>query len=422
MLSGISKERIYDKLIMKKRIGLIICILIVLISAGCWNKKEPKDLAIVNSIIYNKTQDGTYEVTVEILDLTGSGKKSGTGGGGGEGSSKNFTTETARGSSYREALANVSTSIEKSIYGGHNHIRFFTESAAKDDMAATIDYLLRDHLTDETPLMVVIKGDEPDKIYESAIGLSDSVGVFIDSMEVTQQKTSSRSVFVTTLDFTRDFFNDGKEPVAGVVQVVKSKPEKQDTKTSSSQEGEDKERILYEGLAAFKGDKLVGFYDGAETCAYNFITGKIGVAVLTVPYKDAAAVCEIAKASTDIKTKIDGETASVDVKIKAQIRVIGFGADEDPSDPETMKKIENEFNQNLLPQIAAVIEKAQKEFRSDIFGFGQKVHAQNPEDWKRIKEQWDQIFPTATVTISVESEVVQTSETKDSVLSEFSEE
>ena len=89
---------------MMKKIGLIICLLIVLISAGCWNKKEPKDLAIVNSIIYNKTQDGSYEVTVEILDLSGSGKKSVTGGGSSGGSSgKNFVTETARGNSFREA-------------------------------------------------------------------------------------------------------------------------------------------------------------------------------------------------------------------------------------------------------------------------------------------------------------------------------
>ncbi len=405
---------------MKKKIGLILCILIVLLSAGCWNKKEPKDLAIINSIIYNKTQDGQYEVTVEFLDLTGSGKKSGTGGGGGESAGKNFTTETATGTSFREALAHVSSTIEKSIYGGHNHVRFFTESAAKDHMAATVDYLLRDHLTDETPMMVVIKGENPEKIYEASMGLSDSVGVFIDSMQVTQQKTSSRSVFVTTLDFAKDFFNDGKQPVAGVVQIVSSKSEKQESE-ASSKDSENKDRLLYEGLAAFKDDTLVGFFDGSETYAYNFITDKIGVAIVTVPFENSPVVCEVTDASSDITTKIDCDTAAVDVKIKAKIRVIACGADVNPSDPDIMEKIETGFNNDLLPHIASAVEKAQKEFGSDIFGFGMSVHAQHPEDWKRIKEKWDQIFPTATVTISVESEVYQTGETKDSVLSEFTE-
>lgn len=395
-----------------------MCLLIILMSAGCWNKKEPKDLAIVNSIIYNKTQDGAYEVTVEILNLSGSDKKTGMGGGG---SSENkVVTETARGNSFREALANISTLIEKTIYGGHNHVRFFTESAAKDDIAAAIDYVLRDHLTDETPLMVVIKGDHPEKIYEASMGLSDSLGVYIYRMEVTQQKLSSKSVYVTTLGFMKDFFNDGKEPVAGVVQVVKSRSDKQKTQ-GSSEEDESKERIQYEGLAAFKGDKLVGFLDGTETSAYNFITGQINVAIITVPFKNSYVVCEVTGASSDIKTKINAEAAAIDVKIKASIRIIGYGADEDPSNPEIMKEIETGFNNHLLPQIAAVIRKAQKEFGSDIFGFGSSVHAQNPEDWKRIKKKWGQIFPDATVTISVESNVYQTGEIKDSALSEFSE-
>ena len=63
----------------KKLFGLSICILILLMSAGCWSKKEPKDLAIVNSIIYDINDAGAYQVTVELMDLTGSGNDKGGG-------------------------------------------------------------------------------------------------------------------------------------------------------------------------------------------------------------------------------------------------------------------------------------------------------------------------------------------------------
>lgn len=394
---------------MMKKIFLMAFILIVLVSAGCWSRKEPKDLAIINSIIYNKTQDGAYEVTIEFLNLGGEKSMK---GGGGQSSGKKSKIETARGTSYREAVSNVSSSIEKTIYGGHNQVRFFTESAAKSDMAATIDYVLRDHLTDETPLMVVIKGDNAEKFYEASIGLSDSVGVFVDSMQSTQQQSYSRSVFVTTLEFARDFFNDGKQPVAGVIQIVNQK--------SSGESGG--AHLLYEGLAAFKGERLAGYFDGDETRAFNFITGKIGVAVITVPFKNSYVVCEATNASSDIKTKIDGDTANIEVKIETKLHMIACGANVDPSKPEIMTEIENEFNKYLLPQIAAAIQKAQKEFGSDIFGFGMNVHSQHPEDWGRIKEQWDQIFPSATVAISVESKVTESGETKNSFLYEFTEE
>ncbi len=404
---------------MIKKIGLAALIFIVLISGGCWNKKEPNDLALIDSIVYNKTQDGRYQTTVEFLNLSGSGKKTGAGGGGGEASGKKSITLTATGDSYREAIANITSSIEKTIYGAHNHVRFFTESAAKSDMAATIDTLLRDHLTDETPLMVVIKGDA-EKIYESSIGLADSVGAFIDRMQITQQESSSMSVFVSTLKFFKDFFNDGIEPVAGVVQVVKSKSDTQ-TSGSDSKGAEDKDKLLYEGLAAFKGDKLVGFFNGTETRAYNIITGKIGVTIVTVPFENSSVICEVTKASSDIKTSIKDESAAIDLKIKADIRVIGCGADVNPSDTDIMRQIETAFNSYLVPQIAGAVQKAQKVFSSDILGFGMSVHEQHPEDWQRIKKDWGRIFPEATVKISVASNVYQTSETKDSILSEFTE-
>lgn len=401
----------------KKLFGLSICILILLMSAGCWSKKEPKDLAIVNSIIYDINDVGAYQVTVELMDLTGSGNDK---GGGGESPGKKYITQTAQGNTFREALANVSANVEKIIYGGHNHVRFFTETAAHSDMAAALDNFLRDHLTDETPFMVVIKGENPEMIYKTNLGLSDSVGVFINSMATSQQKTTSKSVFVTTLDFARDFFDDGKEPVAGLVEVAKSKSENQNAASNGS-EKEDQYKIIYEGLAAFKNDKLVGYFNGIETRAYNFITGNIGVALISVPIKDSYAICEVTDASSDIKANIEGKNAAIHVKIEAKMRIVANGSDVNVSEPNVMKEVEGLFNKQLLPEIIAAISKAQTEFKSDIFGFGNSVHSQHPEQWKMIKEEWGDIFPNATISVSVESSIFETGETRDSVLSEFSE-
>lgn len=396
---------------MTKRLGLIVCILIVLMSAGCWNKKEPKELAIINSIIYDKQDDGQCKVIVEFLDLKAANQK-------GEASGKSFSVQTALGITYREALANVSFSIDKTIYGGHNHVRFFTESAARDGLADTLDYLLRDHLADETPLVVVLQAERPEAVYGASIGLSDSVGVYIDSMELTQKNSTSQSVFVSTLDFTKDFFDDGKEPVAGFARIVTESP----SGGQSDGAEESRDRIVYEGLAAFKGDALVGFFDGPQTRAYHLITGNFGYARISIPYESSYIVCEVTDASSDITTQIDGKTAAIGIKIKTKFRVLGVGADRDPRKLDVMREMENSFNEYLLPEIAAAVEKAQREFGSDIFGFGAKVHAQNPQAWKEIKHEWNDIFSSATVTISIESTMFQTGEIKNSVLSEFSEE
>ncbi len=398
---------------MKKVFVIFYCILFVFMCSGCMNKKEPKDLAIINSLIYDKREDGTYQVIIEFMNLSSSSSDEG----------KKYSTQTAQGKTFREALSNASSTIEKAIYGGHTLVRFFSESAAKEDMAATLDFLLRDHLTDETPLMVVIKGSNPNKIYKASLGLSDSVGVYIDNMQISQQRETSKSVFITTLEFAKDFFDDGKQPVAGIVELIQSDSIKSEANgsqdTGDSQENED--ILKCEGLAAFNNDKLVGYFNGIEARSYNFITENIQMAIISIPFMDGFMVCEVTNASTDIKSQIVDKQASFDVKIKTQIRIIADGTLVNINEPKTMKEVQATFNESLLCEIVSAIKKAQTEFKSDIFGFGNSVHIQHPNQWKKIKEEWNEIFANATVCVTVESSIYQTGEIKDSVLSEFTE-
>ncbi len=403
----------------KKLFVLFICILIMLLSAGCWSKKEPKDLAIANSVLYNKVGN-TCQVVTEFMGKSSSKE---------EGSNTSITI-TSYGDTFREAIADSALKVEKNLYGGHVHVRLFSESVAKEDITDELDFLLRDHLTDETPLIVIVKGEHPEQIYDCSIGLSDSLGVYINAMSASQPKVTSNSVFVPTLNFIRDFFDDGKEPVAGVVHIGKSEKEERSPNSDSASGGSGgsseesqtaKKSLVYEGLAAFKDGKLVGYFNGIEARAYNIITGDIGMAFISVPLRDSYVICEVTDASSDIKAKIEDKNATIDVKIKTKIRIIADGSDLDVSEPNVMKEIEGLFNQRLLPEIVSAIAKAQTEFKSDIFGFGNSVHSQHPEQWKKIKKDWSDIFSKATVSVSVESSVFQTGEIRDSVLSEFSE-
>jgi spore germination protein KC len=75
----------------------------------------------------------------------------------------------------------------------------------------------------------------------------------------------------------------------------------------------------------------------------------------------------------------------------------------DISKMELAKQVEDGFNQQLEQEIIASIEKAQQEFKSDIFGFGQNVHAQHPQKWREIEENWDDYFSEASISVTVES-------------------
>ena len=196
---------------MKKRVGIILCIVFMLILSGCWARKEPKDLAVVDAVVFDITDEGMFRTIVEIINPSGGGGKQMNATDKGA-----FITAVGEGASLREAMNGISSSIEKSNFGGQNKVRFFSDKFAKQDFEPLFDLLLRDHLTDESPLVVVIKDEEePGKIYTCNIGQADTVGNYIDSFSKYQPTSMAEAVFVTTMEFIRDDFKDGKQPVAG---------------------------------------------------------------------------------------------------------------------------------------------------------------------------------------------------------------
>lgn len=307
-----------------------------------------------------------------------------------------FVTVTGDALSASEAIRNVSVNLERIVFGSHNYVRFVSENLAKKDINPIIDYFLRDFLTNETPLMVVIKGENPEQIYSSMLGLSDTVGDYMERMRKTQSKTISKSVFVNTLDFVKDYYIDGKQPVMGVAELVEN-----ESKTQSS--SENRYTIQYEGLAAFKDNKLVGYMDGTEARAYNFVTNKVDVAYITIPAGEDVTVVEIEKSNSDINIGIEGDQITIDVKIKIRMRITQDSGLINIT--KQSKEIEESFNKQMEEEIEASIKKAQQEFESDIFGFGNSVHIQYPKKWKEIKGNWDDYFSKASVNVKIESTV-----------------
>jgi hypothetical protein len=137
---------------------MVLCLLIFILPSGCWSRKEPKTLALVNSALYDLGDTGGFEVTIEVLNPAAEGAIKG----GGNGKSPNITA-ISEGDSVPEAVRNVSESLERTIFGGHNKVRFFSERFAKTDMILHYGLFADRSLTDENPLMVVIRSEEQNR-------------------------------------------------------------------------------------------------------------------------------------------------------------------------------------------------------------------------------------------------------------------
>jgi spore germination protein KC len=403
---------------LKKRILAILLIFVWITISGCWNKEEPKELASVNSILYDMTDSGKYRLVLEVLKpLSSSGSEDA-----GKIKKTSIGPISSEGDSIREALVNLSRSVEKRIFAGHNKVRFFTERFAREGMLSMLEVSSRDRLMDETPLMVVIKSEAPDEIFSSALGMSDMVGDYFENLAKQQYLNTSKAVTTTTLDFIKDYYLEGKQPVMGVAELIEnenqpaestqSEDAQQNSGSDSGGEEESPKIIAYEGLAAFKDDKLVGYMNAIETRAYNIITRPVNTALLSLPPEDQPTVVRINNSNTNIQIFLENDQIFIRVDIKAELHIVEESGNLDVSMPEPHQTVEARFNGLMQNEIAESIRKAQTEFTSDIFGFGRQLHVQHPDRWPDFKEHWDEHFSRANVEITIESSVTRSGQIK----------
>ncbi|GEM_PF-572972 len=419
----------------KKSIFILLCASAALLFSGCWSRKEPKQLSMVNSALYDIDDDGNAQLVVEIMDPTpaeGGGQSSGGGGGGPKLSS---LTILCKGKTAAEAIRDESKSIDRVLFGGLNKARFFSEKLSKSGIEPLMDYLSRDHLTDERPLVIVVQDEDPKRIYTCSPGLSDMIGDYMESLSHTQHQSTNESVFVTGLEFKKDYYDDGKQPVMGLVKIIDDESLPSDggaggatgsgsgggsqsaqggsQQGGQSQSAEKKQYLRYEGLAAFKDDKLVGYMNGVEARTYNILTNEFSSSVFSIPSGNVYNAVRVNKAKTKVETSVNASQAEINIKVQAVLSLIQVGNDMiDISQEDGLKVIEQEFDRQLKVEIESTVRKTQLEFQSDIFGFGNYVHIQHPKEWKELKESWDDSFSDAKVNITVESSVVREGEIK----------
>lgn len=387
----------------------------IFLASGCWNRRELNTLGVVGSVLYDVNKNKQIVATSELLCSASSGSTSGSASGGGKGSDASSPKRSTIlvqgiGSSEPEALRNSSYSFSRKLYYPHTKVRFFSETFANTQLYKTLDFFLRDHELRQTCLMVVVKGEHPERIFTAAIDFNGSLGDYIYNLSQSQPASTSGSVFVDALEFMRHYHEDGLSPVAGVVEIINNP-------VSSILAGQDSQgntaenySVKYAGLAAFNENEIAGYLDENETRSFNMITGGCKSAYITIPYTAGNIVLEVINSSSDIKTELSNRHSTVFVSVSFNLVVTQVGNTMDISDPGVISQIKGKCQAMIKSQLETVIKKVQNEIKTDIFGFGFNTHIQHPKEFAAVKSNWDDIFRKADVFVDVKASISRTGE------------
>ena len=390
---------------MKKYILISIILLSMIFSfSGCWDSKEPEDLAVVIAFgIDYDPEKQNYIICAQIINpLTMAG---GEGGGEEAGATSDYWNVTAEGYSIFEALTNIRKKTSRRFHYAHTQLEIFSERMVKTvGILPIMDALERSRETRPIILPVITDGDVVDILtrpmpLESVSTRGIERQLDITNIEVGGTVHQKARIFLTKLS------TPGIEPVASYIEPI--------TEEERQEEGEDKSPLIRgSGLAAFRKGKLAGFLDGKQTRGYNWITDRVESTFLNIELPDKNneyATIRTASKKGTLEPVINNEgEPEINIEINARGLIVNV------TDRINLK-LENEIQKSLKRRLAQTVEnnikdsiERAKELESDIFGFGRSFYRKKHDEWKKMEDNWTEIFVDIPVNITVEADIRET--------------
>lgn len=373
----------------KRLTAILLSAAIMFLFSGCWNYRELENLSMVSGVAIDKGQNGfKYHLTFEFSDLSSE-----------KPASKLLETD---GNTIFEAVRNAVGKSERKLYFSHCKIAVIDQNLAADGITPVFDWLLRDQEPRITIIPVISKMKTAGEILQQK-GMTDQLTSMEIFKTITQNKSNLSESPVVQLYEAVDLL--GGEGAALCLPAVKT-----------NKNGKD---IIAEldGTAVFKKDRLIGYLNPTDTKTFLFIRNEVAGGLLVFsPANDGQNITLEIKGN---KTKCSPEVTDDKAKMNISISLVAAMAEDETSSDyvksEGLEKLKVSSKKYLNAALEALIKKVQKEFDSDIFGFGAKFYQTNPEYWGKNKSKWDELFKTLPVSVDADINITNTATVKDKI-------
>lgn len=266
-----------------------------------------------------------------------------------------------------EIFRQLSLRLDRPVIGHHLKVMVVsTELAKQQTMQQLMDFVLRDNDIRPSCLVFLSKGRAASTL-------------------VTKYKEEVPSIHI--LYMLRNHFRTSKvmrgvnlSELDGLMHSKKSYILQNITESDGELE--------FSGAGIIKGDTghWIGTLGQQDVESIGWITGDVkGGAVKTYNKRNEAITYEIKSVKSKITTKVtEGNDISFHVKIESKGRLIENWDDKaDPTETQNMKEAEKEFEEQVTRRIKSLMHKLQSEYKVDVAGFGDHLHIEEPQVWKK---------------------------------------
>lgn len=401
---------------------VFLMLIFIVFLPGCWDMKEMEQLGFVTLIGIDHYDDKDQLIltvgidNVKAIQAVESGS-----------SSKNqITIYQASAPTLFAALSRIQQIAKKSLFLSNIRTIVIGEEAARKNMREILSFLDRDRQLRRSSSVLITSGKAADvlsTIDSGGTSASETLFALIDVM----QKTGV--AFKTSLgdDLFEPLAISGIEPIAtrvlttsppaklmiegqdGEFGITRNVPGDQGTQGTVEQQ---KGQLRVSGMAVFRGLKFMGWLTEKESMGWGFIMGKVPQSTLvsSTSHKGTLPVTfHLTNGKSSIKYNLRNGKITANVTIKVQADLSQWDANEDLLKPGDIKGLEADLAEAVKSDAMASLKKAQRELKSDIFGFGFQLNKHDYREWNlHYMDRWPEIFPTLPINIKVIARIQNT--------------
>ncbi|WP_157950998.1 Ger(x)C family spore germination protein [Peribacillus acanthi] len=384
---------------MKRKWNMVfISIFSMLLLSGCWSSKEINDLMIVTGMGIDKVKEsGKYQVTVQVINPAEMASQSKT-------ERLEVTTYQTTGKTVYEALKRLTVEVPRKLYMSHVQLIVIGEELAREGILKPLDFISRNYEFRADFFILVAKKNKAENVMQILTPTEPNPSVSLYSSLELSEKEWAPSKGIRLDELITAITVEGKDPILTGVKV--SGDAKKGSNLSGIEQIQPAAVLKLAGIAAFKGDKLVGWLNEKESKGFNYIAGNVKSTVGTFRCEDGEkAAVEVFNTKTDIKPEMKKGEPHISVNVDIDANIGELQCQMDITKEKSIKQIEKIVSKHVKKLMEASSKRVQQDLQSDVFGFGEAIRREYPKEWKKLKDNWNERFETLSVDYNVQVEI-----------------
>jgi spore germination protein KC len=372
---------------------ILVCCMVSLALTGCWDRKELNEISLISGFAIDKGEEKKFKLSVESINITELSPKT-------KGAETPAVVYTQEGDSISELARKMNVGLSRKLILSHMSVVILSEEVAKTSLLEVLDFMDRFREVRNDFNLVIAKEGKAGDILTVLYPFQKISTLKIRRQLNTLEEEWGGDPDVRLKDFIQALVSKGKSPVAPALTISGSVNER--GPTDNMKNVRPPALVTVPGLAVFKDDKLVGYLPLVGARDYLWTHNKMNRTSISVPCaKGQYFNARVYNSSTRVKARSQDGIPHVTVRIKVETILDGTQCEADLSKLDTYRQFEKMTSDIIEKEVAGTIKRVQQDFGTDIFGFGEKMHVQDPAYYHKVSGNWDAAFAKARIQVEV---------------------